>query len=140
MPLLKFVLKFPMSGVSRYKLLRYTGVNIEGNMGFIGNNVCLDTIAPHLITIGEGAYVTEGCVVLTHHLNAKEWKISGHEWWKFGEVKIGKNVFIGCHSVICNSVTIGEGYIVGAGSVVTKDIPANEIWGGNPAHFIKKRE
>ena len=49
------------------------------------------------------------------------------------------NAFIGANTVICNSVTIGRNAVVGAGSVVTKDIPDNEIWGGNPAHFIKKR-
>lgn len=36
-------------------------------------------------------------------------------------------------------VTIGEDAIVGAGSVVTKDIPAGEVWAGNPARFIRKR-
>ena len=36
-------------------------------------------------------------------------------------------------------VTIGERAIIGAGSVVTKDIPANEVWAGNPAKFIRKR-
>lgn len=41
--------------------------------------------------------------------------------------------------VICNAVRIGENAIVGAGSVVTKDIPDNEIWAGNPARFIRKR-
>ena len=41
--------------------------------------------------------------------------------------------------IICNSVTIGEGSIIGAGSVVTKDIPANQVWAGNPARFIKDR-
>ena len=49
------------------------------------------------------------------------------------------NCFIGANTVICNPVTIGANSVVGAGSVVTKDIPDNEIWGGNPAHFIKKR-
>ena len=50
-----------------------------------------------------------------------------------------ENGFIGCHTVICNSVTIGKNSIVGASSVVTKDIPDNEVWAGNPARFIKKR-
>jgi acetyltransferase-like isoleucine patch superfamily enzyme len=44
------------------------------------------------------------------------------------------------NTMICKPVTIGEGAIVGAMSVVTKDIPTNEVWAGNPARFIKKRE
>ncbi|MEQ3118726.1 acyltransferase [Parabacteroides distasonis] len=41
--------------------------------------------------------------------------------------------------MICKSVTIGKNAIVGASSVVTKDIPDNEVWAGNPVRFIKKR-
>ena len=50
------------------------------------------------------------------------------------------DVFIGVNVIICNSVTIGKGSIVGAGSVVTKDIPPYQVWAGNPAKFIKDRE
>lgn len=51
---------------------------------------------------------------------------------------IEDNVFIGARCIILKGVTIGENSIVGAGSVVTKSIPANEIWAGNPAKFIRK--
>lgn len=47
--------------------------------------------------------------------------------------------FIGTNTIVCADVTIGEGAVVGAGSIVTKDIPPYEIWAGNPARFIKKR-
>lgn len=53
-------------------------------------------------------------------------------------VIIEDDVFIGAHSTILKGVCIGKGAIVGAGSVVTKNIPAQEIWGGNPARYIKK--
>lgn len=52
-------------------------------------------------------------------------------------VVIGKNVWIGADSTILPGVTIGDGAIVGAGSVVTKDIPKNTIAAGNPAKIIK---
>jgi acetyltransferase-like isoleucine patch superfamily enzyme len=56
---------------------------------------------------------------------------------KSSPVLIGNNVFVGAHSTILKGVTIGENSIIGSGSVVTKNIPPNEIWGGNPAKFIK---
>jgi len=52
-------------------------------------------------------------------------------------VFIDKNVFIGAHVTILKGVHIGENSIVGACSVVSKDIPSNEIWAGNPAKFIR---
>lgn len=53
-------------------------------------------------------------------------------------ILIKDNAFIGANCFIGKGVTIGENSIVGAGSVVTKSIPDNEIWAGNPAVFIKK--
>ena len=53
-------------------------------------------------------------------------------------VIIEEHAFIGAHSVILKGVTIGRYSIVGAASVVTKSIPPNEIWAGNPAKFIRK--
>lgn len=55
-------------------------------------------------------------------------------------VCIKKGAFIGSHSIVLKGVTIGEKSIVGAGSVVTRDIPNGEIWAGNPAKYIKKIE
>ncbi|ASU35138.1 hypothetical protein MuYL_3253 [Mucilaginibacter xinganensis] len=55
-------------------------------------------------------------------------------------VKIGNDVFIGTRSIINKGVTIGDRAIIAAGSVVTANVPADEIWGGNPAVFIRKSE
>ena len=53
-------------------------------------------------------------------------------------IHIKENVFIGTSCIICKGVTIGKNSIVGAGSIVTHNIPDNEIWAGNPARYIKK--
>ena len=52
-------------------------------------------------------------------------------------IHIGKRVWIGSGSIVLPGITIGDNSIVGAGSVVTKDIPPNTIYAGNPAKFIK---
>lgn len=54
-----------------------------------------------------------------------------------GEVRVGNNVKIGGNSWVKPLVEIGEGAIIGGGSVVTKDVPAHEVWAGNPARFLK---
>lgn len=55
---------------------------------------------------------------------------------KIGGVTIENNIFIGYGSIILPRVTIGDSCIVGAGSVVTRDISNNSVAAGNPAHFI----
>ncbi|MBF6598630.1 MAG: acyltransferase [Fermentimonas sp.] len=52
-------------------------------------------------------------------------------------VIIGNNVFIGAHTTILKGVSVGNNSIIGACSVVTRSIPENEIWAGNPAHYIR---
>lgn len=54
------------------------------------------------------------------------------------EVKLQNGCFVGANSIILKGVTIGTNSIIAAGSVVTKNIPNNQIWGGNPIAFIKE--
>lgn len=58
--------------------------------------------------------------------------------WKLERSLIKKGASIGAGSTILCGVTIGENAMLGAGSVVTKDVPAGEVWVGNPARFLKK--
>lgn len=95
----------------------------------------IDTVAPDMIYIGNNVAITSGTKILTHYLDpSKKGRI-----FRLGEVRIEDDVFIGLNVIICNSVTIGKGSIIGAGSVVTKDIPPYQVWAGNPARFIKER-
>ena len=48
------------------------------------------------------------------------------------------DVFIGANCTILKNVRIGEGSIIAAGSIVTKEVPSGEIWGGVPARYLKK--
>ena len=55
-------------------------------------------------------------------------------------IHIGKRVWIGSGAIVLPGVTIGDNSVIGAGSVVTKDVPEDCVYGGNPAKFIKKNE
>lgn len=61
-----------------------------------------------------------------------------HKQSKTSPIRIKEGAFIGACSIILKGVTIGKHSVVGAGSVVTKNIPDNEIWAGNPARFVGK--
>ena len=52
-------------------------------------------------------------------------------------IRLGKNVWVGSNSTILQGVTVGDNAIIAAGSVVTKDVPANMIVGGVPARYIR---
>lgn len=127
----------PMFPRQRAKCLKWAGVHITGKP-LIYNGVVIDSVRPDLVYIGNRSVLTTGVVVLTHFLDPDKSTESKY-CFKVGSVKIGNNVFIGARTIICNSISIGDGAVVGAGSVVTKDIPENEIWAGNPAKFIRKR-
>jgi acetyltransferase-like isoleucine patch superfamily enzyme len=60
--------------------------------------------------------------------------------WTLLKTKICKGATVGAGSTLLPGITIGENAMIGAGSVVTKDVPAGEIWVGNPARCIKKIE
>ncbi len=126
--------KIPMNGWTRSWFVSLGGVQLVGGKCFIGEGVTFDTMYPNNIHIGESTHVTTGCVILAHYLNT-----NGGPMWRSGDVYIGEKSFLGAKTIICKDVRIGKNCIVAAGSVVTKDIPDNEIWGGNPAKFLKKR-
>lgn len=115
----------------RSKMLKLGGVKLRGRC-FIGSNVLFDGIYPNLIEIGEGCIITSGTHILSHFFD------TNYRLFYAGKVIIGSHVFIGMNTLIVNAVTIGDNAVIAAGSIVTKDIPPNEIWGGNPAKFIKK--
>lgn len=120
---------------SRAKLLRLTGMKI--GKSHIGSHVEFDTNNPENIEIGDYCAITSGVSIITHYVHMA--KNQGH-WYTYGKVKIGNNVHIGMNASIVHPVTIGDDVIIGAGAVVTKDIPSGEVWGGVPARFIKKVE
>lgn len=105
-----------------------------GNETFINHNAYLMDCAP--ITIGKHCFIGPNCGMYTaiHPIVAKE-RNQGLEMAK--PITIGDNVWIGGDVTILPGVTIGEGSVIGAKSLVTKDIPANVIAVGNPCRVVR---
>lgn len=101
-------------------------------------------VATTHIEIGNNVMIGGGVTIVDsdfHSLNYRYWNTPLDEKKMIRKpVLIGDNVFIGMDSLILKGVKIGDGAILAARSVVTKDIPENEVWGGNPAVFIRKRK
>lgn len=110
-------------------------MDIEPGIVSIGS-VSIDTLYPEDIHIGSGTLITNGCILLSHFFDSKN--LNEHAFTR-GEIHIGRNCYIGSNVIFSKPVTIGDGVVIGAGSVVTKDIPPYEIWAGVPAKFISKR-
>ena len=129
------IAKLPMNGHKRCKYISLGGVDCADKRSFIGEGVVFDTMHPEYIHLGNRVHITARTMILTHYLRSDMPSIN----WRTGHVYIGDDTFIGLGTIICNDISIGKNCIIGAGSVVTKNIPDNEIWAGNPAKFIKKR-
>ena len=90
------------------------------------------------ITIGSGVIIGEQVSLQTGKHDYRHREIFSAPL-VVAPIEIMRGAWIGAHVVVLPGVTVGEGSIVGAGAVVTKDVPANTIVGGVPAKFIKKR-
>jgi len=119
---------------------RLRGVRIGKNV-FIGLDVHIDDDAPELVTIEDNVFLTAGCMLLTHQRDLS--KYYKNDW--IGDrplynkpILIKKGAHIGIRSIIMPGVTIGQGAVIGAGSVVTKDIPSHCVAVGVPAKVIKE--
>lgn len=108
---------------------------IVGERVFFNFNCIVLDVAP--VTIGSRTMFGPNVQVYTatHPLNHTE-RSSGLEYAK--PIVIGEDVWIGGSTVICPGVTIGDRSVIGAGSVVTKDIPADVFAAGNPCRVIRR--
>lgn len=99
---------------------------------------------PEYISIGSNVKIASGIVFINHdviHYMFNDAHYSDSIFLpKVGCIMIGNNVMIGAKVLIMPNVKIGNNVIIAAGSIVTKDIPSNTIWGGVPARFIGRIE
>jgi len=93
-------------------------------------------MAAEKIDIGDACMIAHGA-----YISDADWHDIYDRAEPVGKTKpivLKDNVWIGDSAIICKGVTIGENSIIGAGSVVTKDVPANSVYAGNPAKLVKK--
>ena len=112
------------------------GQNITvGKNVFINSGCCFQDQGG--IEIGDNVLIGQQVVMATlnHDLNPKK-----RADMSPAPIKIGNDVWIGAHATILAGVTIGDGAVVAAGAVVTKDVPKNTVVGGVPAKVIKEIE
>lgn len=114
----------------------------------IGNNCGISNAAftcASEIVLEDNVLVGSGCRLYDTDFHALDYseRIKGNYPGapiKTKPIYIGEGAFIGAGTYILKGVNIGKHSIIGAGSVVTKSIPENEIWAGNPARFVRKIE
>ena len=105
----------------------------------IGRWVCLWAGPNSSITIGDHSSISVGTFVTSDNCGTETGCTHREQPAVEADIHIGNDVWVGANSVILPGVTIHDGAIIGAGSVVTKDIPANAIAVGNPAKVVKDR-
>jgi acetyltransferase-like isoleucine patch superfamily enzyme len=124
---------------NKCKLLVYSGAKLTLGSRIGLSNVTI--VATKQISIGNRVMIGGGVTIVDsdfHSMNAEYWFTPEDELQMISiPVNIGNDVFIGMDSIILKGVNIGNNVRIAAGSVITKDIPDNQVWGGNPAKFIK---
>ena len=113
-----------------YGFQTFVGARVFANFGL----VCLDVAT---ITIGDDVQLGPHVQLLTatHPLEAQPRR---EKWESAQPITIADNAWLGGGVIVCPGVTIGENTVVGAGAVVTRDLPANVLAVGNPARVVRQ--
>ena len=117
-------------------VLKGKRITIGDHVGISGATLC----AVEDILIGNNVMIGSGVIITTTDSHPIHWEARrlNTEPPASAPVVIGNDVFIGARAIILKGVTIGDGAVIGAGSVVTKSIPPRVIAAGNPARIIKE--
>lgn len=118
---------------------RWMGAKVGKNC-FIGYEVWVDLTNTNLIELEDHVHIANRCLLLCHQRNLENYYV-GDDYAKLGynkkKIQLKKGCLLGMDTIVLPGVTIGEGAIIGAGSIVTKDIPAWTIATGRPAKVVK---
>lgn len=128
--------KYAMSSQRRFiDYLRKNGVVIGNNLRLFGyKTIKIDISTPGYLEIGDNVVIAADVTILTHDYTTSVFVHAFHDYIPGrSKVKIGNNVHVGQRAMILRGVTIGDNCIIGAGAIVTKDIPENTVAAGIPA-------
>jgi len=125
--------------VVRPMLHRWRGVKVGKNVS-INQEVIFDNIYPEMITLEDGCIVSNGVQIVIHKRDYSDYKVGDDVndlGYSITPTRIGKGATIGLGAIVLGGVDIGDGAVVAAGSVVTKNIPPYSMAAGIPAKVIK---
>ncbi|WP_248929510.1 acyltransferase [Paenibacillus hamazuiensis] len=118
----------PYLPLKRWIYRRMLGMKVGEQTAF-ALMVMVDVFFPEKISVGDNTIIGYNTTILTHEYLIKEYRI--------GEVRIGSNVMIGANTTVLPGVTIGDYAVIGAGSVVHKDVAPHSFVAGNPLQVIR---
>lgn len=121
----------PFLGLKNWLYRTFLGMEVGKQTSF-ALMVMLDVMFPEKISVGRNTVIGYNTTILAHEYLIKEYRL--------GEVVIGDEVMIGANSTIMPGITIGDGAIVSAGTLVHKDVPPGSFVGGNPMQVIYTKE
>ncbi|ASB87216.1 acyltransferase [Bacillus sonorensis] len=121
----------PFLGVKNWMYRTFLRMKI-GEQSSFALMVMLDVMFPEKISVGRNTVIGYNTTILAHEYLIKEYRL--------GEVAIGDEVMIGANTTILPGVTIGDGAVVSAGTLVHKDVPPGAFVGGNPMRLIYTKE
>lgn len=121
----------PSLRVKNFLYRTFLGMKL-GKQTSLALMVMPDTMFPERITVGDNSVIGFNTTILAHEYLIEEYRL--------GDVIIGKNVMVGANSTILPGVTIGDGAIVSAMTLVHRDVPAGCLAGGNPMQIIYTKE
>jgi len=132
--------RFNLAGINKPMSIEVRNnavLEIGNNSGFSGTSI----YASQKIVIGSHCHFGVNTFIWDTDFHPLEYlSRRAHDISKIATapIFIGDDVFIGANSIVLKGVTIGDRSIIAAGSIVSRTVPSDEIWGGNPASFIKK--
>ncbi|MCM2536078.1 acyltransferase [Neobacillus pocheonensis] len=121
----------PFLGMKNWLYRSFLGLKVGEQTSF-ALMVMLDVMFPEKISVGKNTVIGYNTTILAHEYLIKEYRL--------GPVEIGSEVMIGANSTILPGVTIGDGAIVSAGTLVHKDVSPGCFVGGNPMRVIYTKE
>jgi acetyltransferase-like isoleucine patch superfamily enzyme len=134
----RFIRNESRTSESYIKWLRQKGVKIGENVLFRHpNHTIIDFTRPSLVEIGDNVDFNDNFTLLTHDYGTFVFQNMKDEYINSsGKVKIGNNIYFGRDVTVLKGVTIGDNCIIGLGSVVGRDVPANSVAVGNPCRVV----